>query len=207
MALVFFCIIFFHNKARSNICPIWHGGGREFESRPVHYLLPVIQLRFALMRGEALKTKPKWHRRFRMNSIQSERNPFTRVKLLGIVFLAFSIVLPLIALIVPESEIPVSTGIRLSWLLILLMPIEILLIYVVYHFLSKKPRQENLMASAYIMYMIGTIPSIYGTILAFIDSTLRHTAILLGLMFSLIGLGFAFRLSLNLWENIQAFNQ
>ncbi len=159
------------------------------------------------MRGEALKIMPKQGKWFRMNSIQSERNPLRSVKLLGIVFLAFSIVLPLIALIVSESEIPVSTGPWLAWLLILLMPIEILLIYVVYHFLSKRPRQENLMASAYIMYMIGTIPSIYGTIIAFIDSTLRHTAILLGLMFSLVGLGFAFRLSLNLWDNIQAFNQ
>ena len=151
---------------------------------------------------------PKQDKWFRMNSMQSERDPLRSVKLLGIVFLAFSMVLPLIVLLIPESEIPVSTGpLVLSWLMILLMPIEILLIYVVHHFLSKRPRQGNFKASAYIMYMIGTIPSIYGTIIAFTDSTLRHTAILLGLMFSLVGLGFAFRLSLNLWDNIQAFNQ
>ena len=160
------------------------------------------------MRGEALKIMPKQDKWFRMNLMQSERDPLRSVKLLGRVFLAFSMVLPLIVLLIPESEIPVSTGpLILSWLMILLMPIEILLIYVVYHFLSKKPRQENFMASAYLMYMIGTIPSIYGTIIAFTDSTLGHTAILLGLMFSLFGLGFAFRLSVNLWDNIQAFNQ
>jgi len=159
------------------------------------------------MRGEALKIMPKQDKWFKMNSMQSERDPLRSVRLSGIVFLAVSMMLPLIALIVPESEIPVSTGPWLSWLLILLMPIEILLIYVVYHFLSKKPRQDNLMGSAYLMYMFGTIPSIYGTIIAFTDSTLRHTAILLGLTFSLVGLVFAFRLSLNLWENIQAFNQ
>jgi len=151
---------------------------------------------------------PKHDKWFRMNSIQSERDPLRNVKLLGRVFLVFSMVLPLSVLLIPESEIPVSTGpLVLSWLMILLMPIEILLIYVVYHFLSKRPRQENFKASAYIMYMIGTIPSIYGTLIAIIDSTLRHTAILLGLMFSLVGLGFAFRLSVNLWDNIQAFNQ
>ena len=151
---------------------------------------------------------PKQDKWFRMNLMQSERDPLRSVKLLGRVFLAFSMVLPLIVLLIPESEIPVSTGpLILSWLMILLMPIEILLIYVVYHFLSKKPRQDNFMASAYIMYIIGTSPSIFGTIIAFTDSTLCHTAILLGLMFSLVGLGFAFRLSVNLWDNIQAFNQ
>ena len=160
------------------------------------------------MRGEALKIMPKQDKWFRMNLMQSERDPLRSVKLLGRVFLAFSMVLPLIVLLIPESEIPVSTGpLILSWLMILLMPIEILLIYVVYHFLSKRPRQENFMGSAYLMYMIGTIPSIYGTIIGFMDSALRHTAILLGLMFSLVGFGFAFMHLQNLWDNTQTFNQ
>ncbi|MCK4278941.1 MAG: hypothetical protein KAW94_00015 [Candidatus Thorarchaeota archaeon] len=139
--------------------------------------------------------------------MQSERHPLRQVKLLGIVFLAGSIVLPLMALIVPESEIPASTGPWLSWLLILLMPIEILLIYLVYRFLNKRPRQDNLMGSAFLMYMFGIAPSIYGTIIGFIDSALRYIAIPLGLVFSLVGLGFAFMLLSNLWDNIQAFNQ
>ena len=142
-----------------------------------------------------------------MNSIQSERNPLRSMKLLGRAFLAGSIVLPLMALIVPESEIPASTEPWFSWLLIIMMPICILLVYVSYRFFGKRVGLNNFEGGAAFMYMFGLTPSIYGTIIGFMDSALRHTAILLGLMFSLVGLGFAFRLSLNLWDNIQAFNQ
>ena len=150
---------------------------------------------------------PKQEKRFRMNSIQSERDPLKSAKLSGIVFLAGSIVLPLMALIVPESEIPANTGPWFSWLLIIMMPICILLIYVSYRFLSKRIRQDNLMGPACLMYVFGLTPSIYGTIIGFMDSALRHTGILLGLIFSLVGFVFAFMLLPNLWDNIQGFNQ
>ena len=144
---------------------------------------------------------PKQDEWFRMNSMQSERDPLRSVRLVGIVFLAGSIVLPFMALIVPESEIPASTGPWFSWLLIIMMPICILLIYVSYRFFSKRGGLDNFKGGAVLMYMFGTTPSIYGTIIGFSDSALRHTAILLGLMFSLVGLGFAFRLVPNLWDN------
>ena len=142
-----------------------------------------------------------------MNSIQSERNPLRSMKLLGRDFLAGSIVLPLMALIVPESEIPASTEPWFSWLLIIMMPICILLVYVSYRFFGKRVGLNNFEGGAAFMYMFGLTPSIYGTIIGFMDSALRHTAILLGLMFSLVGFGFAFMHLQNLWDNTQTFNQ
>ena len=142
-----------------------------------------------------------------MNSIQSERNPLRSMKLLGRAFLAGSIVLPLMALIVPESEIPASTEPWFSWLLIIMMPICILLVYVSYRFFGKRVGLNNFEGGAAFMYMFGLTPSIYGTIIGFMDSALRHTAILLGLMFSLVGFGFAFMHLQNLWDNTQTFNQ
>ena len=180
---------------------LWHGGGLEFESHLVHYLLPITQLRFALMRGKALKIIPKRDKWFRMNSMQSERHPLRRVKLSVIVFLACSIVLPFITLIVPESEIPASTGPWFSWLLMIMMPISILLIYASYRFFGKRGGLDNFTSGALLMYIFGTTPSTYGTIIGFTDSALRYIAIPLGLVFSLVGLGFAFRLLPNLWDN------
>ena len=128
---------------------------------------------------------------------------------IGFVYLASAIVLPFIILLLPESELPVSTGPSevFSWLLILLMPIVILLIYVFYRFFRKRSELDNIMSPAVLMYLFATIPSIYATIIGFIGSALRYVAIPLGLMFSLVGFWLASMLVSNLWEAIQSSDQ
>ncbi|MGY5855967.1 MAG: hypothetical protein RTS72_05155 [Candidatus Thorarchaeota archaeon] len=132
------------------------------------------------------------------------KSSLRRARLLGIVFLAYSIVLPFIVLLIPESELPVSTGpIEVfSWLMIFLMPLEILLIYVFYRFFRKRSELGNIMGPAVLMYMFATIPSIYAFVIGFIGSTLRLIAIPMGLTFSLVGFWFTWMLLPNLWENI-----
>ena len=143
-----------------------------------------------------------------MNSLQPKRDPLKNVRFLRIVFLALAIVLPFIFLIIPQNEIPVGTGPYLfSWLLILLMPIVILLIYVFYRFFSKWNRLDDLTGPAYLMYMLGTVPSIYAMIIGFLGSALRYVAIPLGLMFSLVGFWLASMFLSNLWEAIQSSDQ
>jgi hypothetical protein len=141
-----------------------------------------------------------------LNSLQPDRGPSLRkVRLTGIVFFAYVIVLPFITLLLPESEVPVNTGsFVLSWLLMFLMPIEILLVYVVYRLFSRRARMHNLMGPAVLMYMLATTPSIYAFIIGFIDSALRHVAILLGLLFSFCGFWLASMLLPRLWETIQS---
>ncbi len=87
------------------------------------------------------------------------------------------------------------------------MPISILLIYVAYRFFSKRGGLDNFTGGAVLMYMFGITPSTYGTIIEFTDSALRYIAIPLGMVFSLVGLGFSFMLLPNLWDNTHAFNQ
>jgi len=132
-----------------------------------------------------------------------------KAKLLGIVYLAFSIVLPFVILLIPESELPVSTGpIEVfSWLMILLMPIEILLIYVSYRFFRKRSELGNIVGPAALMYVLAIAPSIYAFIIGFIGSALRLIAIPLGLTFSLVGFWLAWMFLLNLWETITSSNQ
>ncbi len=149
------------------------------------------------------------------NAIQMEtekpenESSLRKARLLGIVFLAYSIVLPFVILLIPDTELPASTGPIevLSWLLILLMPVELLLLYVFYRHFGKNPELDNIMAPAILLYVFATAPSIYGFVIGFIGSSLRLIAIPLGLSFSLVGFGLAWMFISNLWETITSSNQ
>jgi hypothetical protein len=72
---------------------------------------------------------------------------------MGIAFLTYAIVFPFVTLIVPENEHPVSTGSTiLSWLMIFLMPVEILLIYLLYRYSGKR-----FSGGSYVYICYGTI--------------------------------------------------
>ncbi|MBY8998699.1 MAG: hypothetical protein KGD60_13295 [Candidatus Thorarchaeota archaeon] len=131
-----------------------------------------------------------------------------KAKLMGIVYLAFAIVLPFIILLIPESELPVSTGpIEVfSWLMILLMPIEILLIYVSYRFFRKRSELDNIVGPAVLMYVLALAPSVYAFIIGFIGSSLSLIAIPLGLTFSLVGFWLAWMFVSNLWDTTTSSN-
>ena len=132
-----------------------------------------------------------------------------KARLLGIVYLAFAILLPFVILMIPEAELPVSTGpIEVfSWLMILLMPIEILLIYVSYRFFGKRSELDNIVGPAALMYVLALAPSIYAFIIGFIGSALRFIAMPLGLTFSLVGFLLASMFVSNLWDTITSSNQ
>ena len=141
--------------------------------------------------------------------IPDSMSSLRKARLLGIVYLAFTIVLPFIILLIPESELPVSTGPIevLSWLMMLLMPIVILLIYVFYRFFGKRSELDNIMGPAALMYVLALVPSIYAFIIGFIGSDLRFIAIPLGLTFSLVGFWLAWMFLSNLWDAITSSNQ
>ena len=125
-----------------------------------------------------------------------------KARLLGIIFLIYTVVLPFIVLLIPEDEFPASTGPieAFSWLMILLMPVELLLLYIFYRHFVRKPDLDNIMAPAILMYMFAVIPSIYAFIIGFIGSTLRSFAIPLGFTVSLVGFGLAWMFVSKLWE-------
>jgi hypothetical protein len=145
-----------------------------------------------------------------MESVEpSGKLSIRNARLLGIVFLAYSIVVPFISFLIPESELPVSTGPieSFSWLMILLMPVEILLLYVSYRNFGKNPELDNIMAPAILMYIFATAPAIFGFVIGFIGSTLRLIAIPLGMAFSLVGFWLAWMFISTLWETITSSNQ
>lgn len=145
-----------------------------------------------------------------MNSMKLDSDAqIRRARLLGIIFLAYAIVLPFVILLLPESELPASTGpIELiSWLMILLMPIEILLIHVSYRHFGKKSELVNIMGPSVLMYTFASVPSVYAFVIGFVGSNLRLIAIPLGLVFSFIGFWLALMYSSRLWEKTKASNQ
>lgn len=136
------------------------------------------------------------------------KSSLSKARLLGIVYLVSAIVIPFVVLLIPESELPASTGPFevFSWLMILLMPIEILLIYVSYRFFRKRSDLGNIIGPAALMYVLAIAPSIYAFIIGFNGSTLRLIAIPLGLTFSLVGFLLAFRFVSTLWDTISSYN-
>jgi len=139
--------------------------------------------------------------------VRNNESMLKKARWLGIVFLAYVIVLPLF-IIMLESEFAPGTGPDvISWVLLFLMPIEILLIYAVYRFFGNRGRFQNIMGPAILMYVFATAPSIYAFVIGFIDSSLRYIAIPLGLMFSIVGLWLTLIFISRLWDDSQGFNQ
>ncbi|MHA1135093.1 MAG: hypothetical protein ACTSSE_01255 [Candidatus Thorarchaeota archaeon] len=139
-----------------------------------------------------------------MESVKPDYKPTLRkARLLGIIFWVYSIVMPFVILLIPESELPASTGPieAFSWLMIILMPIQILLLYGSYRHFRNKSELDNIMGPAVLMYMFAIIPSIYAFVIGFIGSSLGRIAIPLGLTISLVGFGLAWMFLSNLWEN------
>ncbi|MFW9835710.1 MAG: hypothetical protein ACFFEK_17030 [Candidatus Thorarchaeota archaeon] len=145
-----------------------------------------------------------------MSSIKSDDDSqLRRARFLGIIFLAYAIVLIFIVLLIPEVELPASTGPIevLSWLMVFLMPIEIVLIHLSYNHLGKKPELTNIMGPSVLMYTFASVPSVYAFVIGFVGSNLRPIAIPLGLVFTFIGFWLALMYSSNLWEKIKTSNQ
>jgi hypothetical protein len=132
-----------------------------------------------------------------------------QARLLGIIFLAYAIVLPFVILLLPESELPASTGPieLLSWLMMLLMPIEIFLIHLSYRHFGKKSEMANIMGPSVLMYTFASVPSVYAFVIGFVGSNLRLIAIPLGLVFSFIGFWLALVYSSRLWEKMKTSDQ
>jgi hypothetical protein len=144
----------------------------------------------------------------KMEATTSEYDSSLRkARRIGIIFLAYVMVLPLITLILPESTVPVDNGATiLSWLLIFLMPIEILLIYGFYHYFGKRFGLANFQALAVLMYVLATAPSIYAFVIGFINSPLRLIATLVGLIFSLTGFWLVLMLLISYQDSSTAYN-
>nr|KXH71517.1 MAG: hypothetical protein AM324_08445 [Candidatus Thorarchaeota archaeon SMTZ1-83] len=130
-----------------------------------------------------------------MSSSELEKNTFVKIRAMALVFLVYAIVPPLLALMFPESGLPASTETSLlSLVMLLLMPFEIILIYVFYRYFARNPRFKSLVGPAALMYVLATTPSIYAFVIGMTDSALRMIAIPLGMMFSIVGLWLALML-------------
>ena len=140
-----------------------------------------------------------------MNTIQPKNNGFRSVRILVIPFLACAIILPLLAIIGPLPDSPPPSGQSIiSLIMIILMPLELALVYIFYRLLGKKTNAQNIPGIAALLFMTGTIPSIYGFIIGFTDPFLRMPGVLLGLIFGLSGLFLAWTLINRIWDSINS---
>ncbi len=134
----------------------------------------------------------------------SENNPLRIVKILGMVFFAYAIILLLVALIIPITDAPQTIAPTvLSLVMMALMPVEILLVYAFYRALGNKTKPGNITGLAVLMYIVGVNPAIYALIIGFTDSFSRYFGVIMGLAFSLGGLLFAWILLSRLLENMK----
>jgi hypothetical protein len=119
---------------------------------------------------------------------------FGNTKRLVILFFVYAIILPFFSLILPGSEDPVTPSVTIiSWFVILLMPMDLLLVYVIYLIFRRRTMSSDITGPAVLMFVAATAPSIYTVLFGVINSPLRYLAISLGLIFSLVGLFLALR--------------
>ena len=143
-----------------------------------------------------------------MSSLQPEVGLPRNVKFVMMVAFIYIMVINFFTLIIPDSDLPVITEpLLFSWVLIVLMPLMIPLIYGFYRFYSKRTDLNTLMGPAISLYMFSIVPSIYAFIIGILDVILRPFAIPFGLVVSLIGYGFVCHLLPKLNETIQTTNQ
>jgi hypothetical protein len=144
-----------------------------------------------------------------MDSVIPDSESYLRkTRLLGVVFIIYSVVLPLVTLVLPAPEVSAGPGVSLiTWVMLLMMPIEILLLYLVYRYLAKKSAPVNIMGTAALMYIFAVAPSVYAFVIGFIDSSFRYLAIPLGLVFSLTGFWLALVFLQTLSDKVVSSNQ
>ncbi|MFW9848764.1 MAG: hypothetical protein ACFFF4_06470 [Candidatus Thorarchaeota archaeon] len=135
----------------------------------------------------------------------SKAHGFRSVRILAIITLADAIILPLIAIVLPLPDSPPPTGQSIiSLIMMILMPLELILVYIFYQLLGKKTNTKNLPGIAALLFMTGTIPSIYGFIIGFTDPLLRIAGVLIGLLFGLSGWFLAWILINRIWNSFNS---
>ena len=145
----------------------------------------------------------------RMESTESYiDSSFENAKRLAVLFFVYAIILPFVSLILPESEYPVTQSVTIfSWVFILLMPMELLALYVIYLVFRNRSISFDIMGPAVLMFIVATVPSIYAVVIGLINSPLRYLATSLGLIFSLVGLWLSLRFLSALKESVMTTNQ
>ncbi|MFW9953726.1 MAG: hypothetical protein ACFFD3_04155 [Candidatus Thorarchaeota archaeon] len=140
-----------------------------------------------------------------MTSMSQEANGFRIVRLLAILFLANAIILPLLVIILPLPDLPpATTPSIMSLIMMILMPLELFLVYILYQLLGKKTNTKNIPGIAALLFVTGTIPSVYGFAIGFTDPSFRFLGAFMGLVFGLSGMFLAWKLINRVWDSINA---
>jgi hypothetical protein len=145
----------------------------------------------------------------RMESTESiNDSSFGNAKRLAVLFFVYAVSLPFVSLVLPGSGYPPTPSVTMiSWVVILMMPMELLFLYVIYWVFRKRSVQFDYMGPAVLMFVVATVPSIYTIVIGLLDSPLRYLATALGLMFSLVGLWLSLRFLSALEESAVTTNQ
>lgn len=145
----------------------------------------------------------------KLDSVESNNaSNLANAKRLVWVFFIYAIALPFVSFILPESEYPLTEGIVIfSWIVILLMPMDLLLVYLIYWISRKRTRPFNVIGPAVLMFAVATTPSVYAVVSGIVNSTFRYFTAPLGLVFSFVGLLLSLRFVSALGEMVANPNQ
>jgi hypothetical protein len=145
----------------------------------------------------------------RMESTESNNDQsFRNAKRLAVLFFVYAVSLPFVSLVLPGSGYPPTPSVTIiSWVVILMMPMELVFLYVIYWVFRKRSVQFDIMGPAVLMFVVATVPSIYTVVIGLISSPLRYLATALGLIFSLVGLWLSLRFLSALEELVVTTNQ
>ncbi len=130
--------------------------------------------------------------------MNSTEDAIQKFKMLAIIFIIYSVALPMMSYVIQS---PVTQELTLlSWMFILIMPMEFIMLYPIYLFIRKNFNQKSPIGPALLMYTPSVTPAVYALMASLISPSMRILAVGLGITSSFMGILLAFILLSRLIE-------
>ncbi|MCF2135809.1 MAG: hypothetical protein K9W43_01080 [Candidatus Thorarchaeota archaeon] len=123
--------------------------------------------------------------------------PLKKIRIFGIILLFYLFIL-LYLMSRLFSDIPISTN--LSWILLLLIPVDFGLVFVLYNYFLHRKRIGNPFGFVILLYIFSLNPALFASLLGIIGSPFTLVALFFGFAFSVTDFIFIMKNASRLWE-------
>ncbi len=135
-----------------------------------------------------------------MESTQTQPDKLKTARILWAIVVINVAMVIIFSLILPENPNPPNEGgILFAWVLLAMMPIDIVIQVAFYKFFMGKG-QEYTLGGSFIISMLAAAIALYGMIMTLLNETMRQLGLIMALGFSVIALGLGWIFTTNLFE-------
>ena len=135
-----------------------------------------------------------------MESTPTQPDQLKTARMLWAIVLINVAIVEIFSLILPENpDPPIEGTIFILWILLAMMPIDIVIQVAFYKFFMGKGKEYTL-GGSFLISMLAVAISIYGMIITMLDSTMKQLGLIIGLGCSVVALGLGWIFTTNLFD-------